>query len=274
MRSSRFAPPTGRLRLRTLVVDEERLAREGLARMLASDPDLEVIQSASGEEACALLREEDFDLLFLEIRMRGMGGFDVVSALEDNASPPLVIFTTAYGEHAVEAFAVRAFDYLLKPIADDRLNEAVRRGKEAVRLRRLHLVSQQVTALLEDGTMPPSSRHGVPRFLVRSGRSTYSVEVSAIDWIESADNYSRLWTAGKSHLVRQSMQTIEQQLALHGFVRAHRTAIVNLRRVKEVRATRAGRYFAVLHGGLRVPVSRDRRAALLDAMRQSASDAQ
>src|SRR5687767_15574332 len=91
----------GSSRLRTLVVDDEPLAREGLARMLASDPDLEVIESASGEEACALLREEDFDLLFLEIRMRGMDGFDVVSALEDNASPPLVIFTTAHGEHAV-----------------------------------------------------------------------------------------------------------------------------------------------------------------------------
>ena len=264
----------GRLRLRALVVDDERLAREELVRMLASDPDLEVIQCASGEEACALLREEDFDLLFLEIRMRGMDGFDVVSALEDNASPPLVIFTTAYGEHAVEAFAVRAFDYLMKPIADDRLNEAVRRGKEAVRMRRLHLASQRLTALLEDGTLAPSSRHGVPRFLVRSGRSTYSVDVSAIDWIESADNYSRLWTADKSHLVRESMQTIEQQLAPHGFVRAHRTAIVNLQRVKEVRTTRAGRYFAVLHGGLRVPVSRDRRVALLDAMRQPASDAQ
>jgi two-component system LytT family response regulator len=262
--------------VRTLVVDDERLACEALARMLASDPDLEVLQSASGEEACALLREEDFDLLFLEIRMRGMSGFDVVSALEDNVSPPLVIFTTAYGEHAVEAFAVRAFDYLMKPIAADRLNEAVRRGKEAVRMRRLHLVSQQLTALFEDGTMAPSIRHGVgvPRFLIRSGRSTYSVEASAIDWIESADNYSRLWTADKSHLVRESMQTIEQQLAPHGFVRAHRTAIVNLRRVKEVRATRAGGYFAVLESGVRVPVSRDRRAALLDAMRQSASDAQ
>ncbi len=242
--------------------------------MLASDPDLEVIQSASGEEACALLREEDFDLLFLEIRMRGMGGFDVVGGLEDNASPPLVIFTTAHGEHAVEAFAVRAFDYLMKPITDDRLNEAVRRGKEAVRMRRLHLVSQRLTALLEDGTMAPSSRRGAPRLLVRSGRSTYSVEVSAIDWIESADNCSRLWTAGKSHLVRQSMQTIEQQLASHGFVRAHRMAIVNLRRVKEVRATPAGGYVAVLQSGLRVPVSRHRRVALLDAMRQSPSDAQ
>ena len=122
-------------------------------------------------------------------------------------------------------------------------------------------------AFLETELTAVTARAASYRFLVRSGRTTYFVDAAAVDWVESADNYARLWTAGKSHLIRESMQGVESALASHGFMRIHRQAIVNLRRLKEVRSAETGGFVAVLVDGSRIPLSRGRRTALLEALR-------
>lgn len=250
-----------RARIHTLVVDAERVARRRLARRLSQDLELVVRECGSGEEALEMIRTSPVDLVFLDVRMRGMGGFEVIAAL-DPSTGPLVIFTTAFAEHALRAFEVRALDYLLKPVSDERLADALGRAKEFIQLRRLAATRDHIAAMLTSARTPF-------RFLIRSGRSRYFVDASTIDWVASADNYSRLWTGGRSHLVRESMRSVEESLAPHGFLRVHRTAIVSLARVSEVRATATGGYTIMLHDGQRLPLSRDRRRDLLDALRSA-----
>ncbi len=251
--------------LRVLVVDDERLAREGLARMLVRETGLIVEQAASGEAAIETLRSSPFDLVFLDVQMRGVDGFGVIRAIGPERMP-VVVFTTAHSQYAIRAFEAAAVDYLLKPIDDDRLRATLERAREVVRLRRLGRATQQLLRLLEpeaEGTGAGSRGH---RFQVRSGRSLYYVDASAVEWVESADNYARLWVGGRSHLIRESMQAVEAILAPLGFIRVHRTAIVRLDRIKEVRTTREGAYQALLTSGEAVPVSRERRAEVLAAM--------
>lgn len=254
---------------RILVVDDERLAREGLAQMLRAQPGVSVEACGSGEAAVDLLRREAFDIVFLDVQMRGLDGFGVIRTVGPERMP-IVVFTTAYSEYALRAFEAAAVDYLLKPIGEERLAAALARAVEAARLRRLGHMSQQLMALLasagESQRAPATQAH---RFKVRAGRSVYFVEASQVDWIESADNYARLWVGTRSHLIRESMQSVEQVLAPAGFMRVHRGAIVNLARVREVRTTREGAYQAALAGGETVPVSRERRDDLLRALQEA-----
>ena len=253
--------------IRTLVVDDERVARRGLALMLSSDHELEVSECPSGEDAVRMLTAHPYELVFLDVQMRGLDGFGVIDAVGPRRMP-VIVFTTAYAEHALRAFEASAVDYVTKPISEERLAAAVARAKEIVRLRRLGQASQQLIALLAAQHAAPGDRPASSyRFEVRSGRSTYSIDADAIDWVESADNYARLWSNGRSHLVRESMQTIERRLAPMGFIRVHRTAIVNVQHVRAVRLEVPAGYAVVMSNGHRLPLSRERRAAVLDALR-------
>jgi len=254
--------------IRTLVVDDERLARVGLRKMLSVDSELDVIDCASGSEAVSIIEAGAIDLVFLDIRMRDLDGFDVIERIGVHRMP-VVVFTTAYRAHALQAFDACALDYLLKPIGDDRLAQAVARAKESVRQRRLGAVSTQLIALLEKSVAADKASPGrVPyRFVIRSGANTLYINASAIDWIESADNYARLWTRGRSYLVREPLQHLANVLRPEGFIRVHRTALVNVARVRELRGAGTQPRTVVLEDGTHVVISRDRLAAVQEALR-------
>jgi two-component system LytT family response regulator len=255
--------------IRCFVVEDEKLARDGLRAMLSADPELDVACCASGAEAVQVIRKGDVHLVFLDIRMRGMDGFQVIEAVGAERMP-VVVFTTAYGAHAIQAFDACALDYLLKPISDERLRQAVRRAKDTLRHRRLGAVQQQLLALLQTNPSrsPPSAAY---RIQIRRGTSTFFLASFEIDWIESADNYARIWSKGRSYLVRESLSHLERELELFGFIRVHRASVVNLARVLELRTAALGGSVVVMEDGTRVPVSRDRRALVLAAMRGRAT---
>ena len=233
--------------LRTLIVDDEKLARAGLRAMLANDPELRVEECAGGRDAVRMLRnsasDAPFDLVFLDIQMPVTTGFDVISAIGIEHMP-VVIFMTAYSEFAIQAFEACALDYLLKPVREARLAQAVARAKAEVRLRRLGHASESLP---------------IRRVLLRSGTTSYYVDVDDIDWIEADTYYARIWTGSRSHLLRQSLAQLETMLDPRRFVRVHRSAIVNARRVREIGRVGLGKYCVRLHDGRQLPVSRDRR---------------
>jgi len=267
--------------IRTLVVDDEKLARSGLRAMLAADADLVVDECPSGRDAVRIIRDGSVDLVFLDVQMPRVGGFDVIEAVGADQMP-VVVFITAYSAYAIQAFEACALDYVLKPVREARLAHAVVRAKEAVRQRRLGQVGDQLVSLLARRPIPSSSSaeaHGdstaitsdagpMRRVLLRSGTKSYYVDVDDIDWIESDNYYARIWTGVRSHLLRQSLSQLETSLNARQFVRVHRSAIVNVSRVGDIRQTGIGRYVVVLRDGTQVPLSRDRKRALHEALRR------
>jgi two-component system LytT family response regulator len=252
-------------KIRCLVVDDEKLAREGLRAMLSGDADLSVTSCGSGAEAVEAIRKGQVHIVFLDIRMRGMDGFQVIAAVGADRMP-VVVFTTAFGAHAIQAFEACALDYLLKPISDERLQQAVSRAKDTIRSRRVGAVQQQLLALLQadPSHAEPKRTH---RIQIRTGTSTFFLDATDIDWIESEGNYVRVWSKGHSHLVRDSLSHMEGSLQPFGFVRSHRATMINIARARELRSVGLGGSVVVMQDGTRVPVSRDRRATLLDALR-------
>ena len=266
--------------IRTLVVDDEKLARSGLREMLAVDPELAVDECSGGREAVRLLRDGSVDLVFLDVQMPKVGGFDVVEAVGTDRMP-VVVFVTAFSDYAIEAFEACALDYVVKPVREARLTQAVTRAKEAVRQRRLGKVGDQLVSLLaRRPTLPGGSAETdvgttvvtepglMRRVLLRSGTKSYDVDVDDIDWIESDNYYARIWTGVRSHLLRQSLSQLEASLNARQFVRVHRSAIVNVARVGDIRQTGIGRYAVMLRDGTQVPLSRDRKRALHEALRR------
>ena len=267
--------------IRTLVVDDEKLARSGLREMLAVDPELAVDECSGGREAIRILRDGSVDVVFLDVQMPKIGGFDVIEAVGTDRMP-VVVFVTAFSAYAIEAFEACALDYVVKPVREARLTQAITRAKEAVRLRRLGTVGDQLVSLL---ARRPASQGGSPepdvidttvvtepgpmrRVLLRSGTKSYYVDVDDIDWIESDNYYARIWTGVRSHLLRQSLSQLEASLNARQFVRVHRSAIVNVARVGDIRQTGIGRYAVMLRDGTQVPLSRDRKRALHEALRR------
>ena len=250
--------------IRTLIVDDEKLARERIRTLLAGHDSLEVIGECSdGEEALTAIEEYRPDLIFLDIQMPGADGFDVARALTDGPLPG-IIFVTAFDQHALDAFEVNAIDYVLKPIRAERLGKAVERavnrisgrgpaGQSEERIRRLldHLQQQ---------------RGYSRRFAVRSRSKVYFVRTRDIEWIEAASNYAELHAGGKVHMIRQTMKSLEQRLDPERFVRVHRSVIVNIDRVTSLEASGRGEYAVTMQDGNRLTTGRsygDRLRALL-----------
>lgn len=264
--------------LRVLVVDDERLAREGVLGLLEAEPDVEVAgECANGRAAVDALRRGGVDIVLLDIQMPGMDGFQVLRAVPE-ADLPVVVFLTAYDQYALRAFDASALDYLVKPFSDARFATAMDRARRQVRQRRKGKAGEDLAnlvALLRSddgagGTAAPgatgdkASRHRfVDRIAVRSvGRVAY-VRVADIIWIGAADYYVELHTRdGKSHLVRETMQRIEDRLDPARFVRIHRSAIVSLDQVAELRTDSAERQYVVLRGGTKLPLGKSRREHL------------
>jgi two-component system LytT family response regulator len=240
--------------LRVLIADDEPAALNGLARRLAAMPGVRVVATCvNGIEALERIRETKPDAAFLDVAMPGLSGLDVVRALPPSERPHIV-FVTAYERFAIQAFDLYAVDYLLKPFARERLAAAVARLHER-----------------RQGQAP--ANHGLDDFLsasdrlvVRDGETLLVIPAHEIDWCAAEDNYVRIHAGSKRHLVRMTMRRMEEQLPRATFARIHRSAIVNVERVRECAPLGGGEYQVTLVNGVRLVVSRTYRAAVLDRL--------
>ena len=253
-----MAPLEPSATIRTLVVDDEPLAREGLRLLLAADPEVELIgEAGSGKEAVAAIDRLKPDLVFLDVQMPELDGFSVLRAAKHL---PEVVFVTAYDKYAIDAFRVHALDYLLKPFDDARFKDALEAAKRHLRLERVSRLSEQIVELLGKDPKPgaPAEERPAPanRLAIKDTGRVVFLDAEDIDWIESADYYVQLHTAKKVYLHRETMQSLEGRLDPKKFVRIHRTAIVNVRRVKELRSEGRRDLVAVLADGTELKVSR------------------
>lgn len=248
--------PVARRRLTALIVDDEPLARERIRTLLADEPDIDVVgECADGREAVAAISRRAPDLLFLDVQMPEIGGFEVLEAIGPDRVPA-VIFVTAFDRHALRAFEVHALDYLLKPFDRERFHKAIERargdlasGQRAAR----GAIEPRLLALLEEFE---SSRKRVERLVIKSGGRVFFLRVGELDWIEAQGNYARLHVGRESHLLRETMKALESRLDPEGFVRIHRSVIVNVDRILELHPSFHGEYVITLVGGHRLTSSR------------------
>jgi two-component system, LytTR family, response regulator len=245
--------------LRVVVVDDEPLAREGLVELLERHDGLTIAGAfADGQSALAAMDDLRPDALFVDVQMPGMNGFELVNALELDP-PPAVVFVTAYDAYAVKAFEVTAIDYLLKPVSVERLAQAVERVRAHAR-RPDEEYHVRLAELLEQAR--PMGVRGVGRLIVREVGQIVVVPTRDLDWIEGADYYAKLHVGAKVHMLRETLASLEQRLDRRRFRRIHKSAIVNLARVRVVEVGVRGEGVAVLTGGARLKVSRAFREAL------------
>ncbi len=258
-------------RVTTMIVDDELLARRGLKTLVERRPEFTVVSlCANGRDAIARIAELKPDLVLLDIQMPEVSGFDVLERLPREALP-VVVFVTAYDEYALRAFEARALDYLLKPVSQKRLDEALDRALARVRDRELAEYGRKLldaVSELQGGHAQAgpgaSGSARLHRIMVKSGDAIQFVEVPDIEWIEGADYYVTLHAGGKEYLYRESLRHLEDRLDPGQFVRIHVSAIVNLAKVREIRRGMGGECAVVLCSGRRLPVSRRRRKDLLD----------
>ena len=245
------------MKLRTLIVDDESLAREGVRMLLEKDPDVgDVIECADGKAAVDVIRREKPDLVFLDVQMPEMSGFDVVASVGVNQMPN-TIFITAYDKYAVQAFEFNALDYLLKPYTTERFTRALERAK--TQLRNSHELSRQFSALLDHLS---SDSNPLERLVVKSAGRISFVNILDIDWIEAADTYVRLHVGREAHLIRGSLSSLEARLDPTKFLRIHRSTIVNLKSIKELQPLFHGEYVFTLRDGTQLSSSRSYRDRL------------
>lgn len=237
--------------LEALIVDDERLARQRLRRLLDTQPDVAVVgECSSGREALDFLKNQHADLLFLDIQMPEMDGFAVMEEIVRERRI-LVVFVTAHDAHAVRAFDVNASDYLLKPFDRERLERC------------LHRVRAQCDAMRQE--VEPS-RQRPNRLAVRSSGKVFFVKMEDIDWVEAADNYIVLHLKNETHILRETMNSIQTRLDPQKFLRVHRSRIVNIERIKELQPWVHGEYLIVLQDGTQLTLSRSYREKLMGAM--------
>jgi two-component system LytT family response regulator len=246
--------------IRTLVVDDEALSRERLTTLLAQEPDVEVVgECAGGRDAVERIRELRPDLVFLDVQMPEVDGFQVVAQL-DPENAPAVVFATAYDEFALRAFDAAAADYLLKPVGPERLAVALDRVRARLPAGRTHTpLDPRVSSLLEG--MATAGEHR-ERFAVRTGGRFVIVRADEIAWVEAADNYVRLHTATETHLFRATMAEMERMLDPRRFLRIHRSAIIAVDQVRAIEPWGLGEHQFVLADGTRLTSSRGYRKAI------------
>lgn len=231
--------------MRTLIVDDEQLARAVLREYLAAHPDIEIVgEYANGYEAVKAIAEHDPDLVFLDIQMPKLDGFEVV---ELAGSKPHYVFATAYDQFALRAFEVHAVDYLLKPFSRERLAETLAQ----VRLRAPQ--PSRIEAVVKDAQ---ARQQPLERILIRDGARVHVVAAGSIDYIEAQDDYVRINADGKGYLKHQRLSELEAQLDASVFVRIHRSTIVNVGAVERIEPVSKDNHCAVLKSGVKLPISR------------------
>lgn len=271
--------------LSVVLADDESLARRRVMELLRGRAGVRVIaQCATGPSTLAAVRELRPDLLFLDVQMPGLTGFEVLARLRP-VERPIVVFSTAYDEYALAAFEVHAVDYLLKPYSDERFQESLGRAERALRDRRVSDLHDRLRGLLDEvaaglDAVPPLERYGgggrasaggpyLERFAVPGGERLTVIDVRAVDWVEAARDYVSLHVGRKTHLLRASLTALERRLDPRRFLRVHRSAIVQLDRIRQLQLDAHGDYVAVLDGGDRVRVGRSYRDALLRRLGRS-----
>lgn len=248
--------------VRVLLVDDEPLARTMLREMLKDDPNTEIIgESVNGREALEAIRQLSPDLIFLDVQMPDLGGFDVLAALGKQI--PNVIFVTAYDQYAVRAFEVNALDYLLKPFDKERFDTAWQRAKAQIMRERNGGTDQRILALLEE--LKAGNKY-LERLVIKGGGRIYFLETEEIDWIEAEGNYVSVHSGKKSHLLRETISSLESKLDPKKFVRIHRSSIVRLDRIQELQPWFHGEYRIILQDGTQLTLSRNHRDNLQEAL--------
>ena len=267
--------------IRTIIVDDEPLARRGLELRLREAPDIEIVrQCANGREAIAAITELAPDLMFLDIQMPGLSGLDVIAQVPQQ-SLPMIVFVTAFDRFAIQAFDAHALDYLLKPVDGDRLTRALDRVRAQWHQQQAVAQREQLMALLaetsgkgeiEADALAAAAGRAVRRHAtvlpIRVGRETIRLDVSTIDWVDAAGDYMCLHAAGQTHVLRATMKELEEMLDPRLFQRVHRSTIVNLARVAALRPHLNGECFLRLQSGQEIKLSRsyrDKVEMLLDS---------
>jgi len=232
---------------RALIADDEPAARRGVRQLLAAFPEFAVAgECRNGAEVLAALDVSSPDVVFLDIQMPGIDGFEVIRR-RTSERMPAVVFLTAFDQFAIKAFEAEALDYLVKPVTEARF---------AATMKRLERRLSSALRITRD-----------ERIVVTTARGAAVLHVSEIDWIEAAGNYAQLWIGPRNYFLRESLQQLEERVTKHGFARAHRRALVRLSGVRELVRTRAGALIAILHTGARIPISRRRAASFAAAVR-------
>jgi two-component system, LytTR family, response regulator len=236
-----------RVKWNVLIADDEPAARRGVRQLLSPFDEFAVAgECRNGAEVLAALDISTPDVVFLDIQMPGIDGFEVIRRRSVERMPA-VVFLTAFDQFAIKAFEAEALDYLIKPVSEERF---------AATMKRLARRLSSLPALRRD-----------ERIVVTTSRGAAVLHVSEIDWIEAAGNYAQLWIGQRNYFLRESLQTLEDRVSKHGFARAHRRALVRISGVKELVRTRAGALTAILNTGARIPISRRRASTFTAAIR-------
>lgn len=241
-------------RIRALIVDDEPIARQGLRTLLAAETGIEIIgECRNGREAVKEICEQSPDLVFLDIQMPKMSGFDVVAEL-GAANMPAVVFVTAYDQYAIRAFEIDAMDYLLKPFDQERFQKTIDRVKNHFRRGASSELNKTLNTLLS--RLERVERKPIERIVIKSSGRIFFVNVNEIDWIEAAGNYVNLHVQDKSHLLRETMDAIFAKLPADRFLRIRRSLIVNIEQIKELQPLFKGEYQIILKDGTQLRSSR------------------
>ena len=242
-------------KIRTLVVDDEPIARARVVSLLKEEEDIEVIgECSNGQQAMSAIESTSPDLLFLDIQMPEVNGMDLARTIQSTGTPA-VVFVTAYDEYALRAFEVHALDFLLKPFSAERFRSALGHAREQVSQRRKGTPVSKPAA--------PDARSTRPnRLMIKSGGRIHFVRMADIDWCEAQGNYVRVHVGAQEHLVRDTMSHLESELDPQQFVRIHRSTIVNVDRIQEMQSSFNGEYVVLLRTGTRLTLSRGSREIL------------
>jgi two-component system LytT family response regulator len=241
------------MKIRTLIVDDEELARERIRQLLLDEPEIEIVgECADGREAAISIRKETPDLVFLDIQMPEMDGFNVLENLKADRMP-VIVFVTAHDRFALRAFEVHAVDYILKPFDRERFKTALYHALSQVKNREGDLFAQRLSAVIAELKTPSKP---VDRITVKTNGRIVFVKTNDIDWLEAAQNYVEIHIGKECHLLRQTFEMIETRLPPDKFVRISRSVIVNIERILELQPLFHGEYAVILNNGVRLTLSR------------------
>ena len=249
------------MKIRTLIVDDEPLARERVKRFLKDERDIEIIgECGNGNDAIEAISQNEPDLVFLDIQMPEKNGFDVIKSI-NGKHLPTIVFVTAYDQYALQAFDVHALDYLLKPFNRERFHRAVARAKEQIEGQHRGELDERLVSLITSIT--PEKKY-LERLVVKSVGRVFFLKTQEIDWIEASGNYLKLHVGRESHMIRETMNAVEAKLDPAQFMRIHRSTIVNIDRIKELHPMFSGDYSAILRDGTELALSRNYREKFLE----------
>lgn len=258
------------MKVKTLIVDDEPLARERLRKLLEAESDIQVVGEASnGHEALELANQNRPDLIFLDVQMPELDGFGVVAGLQLDPLPAIV-FVTAYDRFALKAFEVHALDYLLKPFDRERFQKALERARTLVQQRQTGDLSKRLSSLITDLKPEKAESKYLDRLAIKAEGRVLFFKIDDIDWIEAADNYVSVHVGADEHLHRETMASLEAKLPPSLFLRISRSTIVNIERIKEMQPMFHGDYVVILKNGARLNLSRNYRDKLNQLLGKSA----